>query len=328
MSDKELEKLKSLPVPPVRAEAKTAALAAAMAAFDAASENADEGASKADAEKNPDTPKESAEFIRLTHASQPKRRLPMRVRHGIYATAASVAVVALGLGTGMYYTGNLRMEPVGGEASSPPKESMPSSKPVTAAEEPALSQAASDSSAPVGGSSANFGRARKPDKLGIAPKSELSEVNGSPDIAAPPQSPAPMGRLAPKQKAGNRHAYKSKCDPRKKGESDSTVYDRERFDDDLVLLQPSEENRDKFEAAKINPVKQVSAEPVSTFSIDVDTASYSFVRRALNAGRMPQKNAVRVEEMINYFPYDYPVPEKAETPFQSNVTVTPAEESA
>jgi Ca-activated chloride channel family protein len=100
----------------------------------------------------------------------------------------------------------------------------------------------------------------------------------------------------------------------------------EREDPGYHVVAPPfpKENSDQFEATKINPVKQVSAEPVSTFSIDVDTASYAFVRRALNAGHLPQKNAVRVEEMINYFPYAYPAPETAETPFMANVTVTPA----
>ncbi|MGO9486583.1 MAG: vWA domain-containing protein [Rhodomicrobium sp.] len=86
----------------------------------------------------------------------------------------------------------------------------------------------------------------------------------------------------------------------------------------------AEESRDRFEAVASNPVKQVAAEPVSTFSIDVDTASYSLVRRSLLAGRLPPKDAVRVEEMINYFPYAYPRPESAATPFQPTVTVTPA----
>ena len=81
------------------------------------------------------------------------------------------------------------------------------------------------------------------------------------------------------------------------------------------------ESRDKFDAKEINPVKQVASEPVSTFSIDVDTASYSFVRRAINAGHLPPKDAVRVEELINYFPYAYPAPETAEVPFKPAVTV-------
>ncbi len=85
-----------------------------------------------------------------------------------------------------------------------------------------------------------------------------------------------------------------------------------------------EQGRDRFESKEINPVKQVSAEPVSTFSIDVDTASYSFVRRSLNGGRLPPKDAVRVEEMVNYFPYDYARPESADEPFRANVQVFPS----
>ena len=61
-------------------------------------------------------------------------------------------------------------------------------------------------------------------------------------------------------------------------------------------------------------------DPVSTFSIDVDTASYSFVRRSLKEGFLPQADTVRVEEMINYFPYDWKGPDTAATPFNSTVT--------
>lgn len=81
--------------------------------------------------------------------------------------------------------------------------------------------------------------------------------------------------------------------------------------------------RDRFEKITPNPVKVTAAEPVSTFSIDVDTASYAFVRRALNGGHLPQKNAVRIEEMINYFDYDYPLPSDRSAPFKPTVTVFP-----
>jgi len=80
--------------------------------------------------------------------------------------------------------------------------------------------------------------------------------------------------------------------------------------------------RDRFENIDPSPVKSVAAEPVSTFSVDVDTASYSFVRRQLNQGVLPQKDAVRVEEMLNYFDYDYPLPDSRETPFRATVSVT------
>jgi Ca-activated chloride channel family protein len=81
--------------------------------------------------------------------------------------------------------------------------------------------------------------------------------------------------------------------------------------------------RDRFEHAAPNPVKLVSEEPVSTFSIDVDTASYSFVRRSLMKGVLPQKDAVRIEEMINYFDYDYPLPKDGSRPFKPTVAVYP-----
>ena len=85
-----------------------------------------------------------------------------------------------------------------------------------------------------------------------------------------------------------------------------------------------EPGRDQFAEFDSNPVKVVAEEPVSTFSIDVDTASYGFVRASLNAGVLPHKDAVRVEELVNYFPYDYPGPESRETPFAASVSLLPA----
>ena len=75
--------------------------------------------------------------------------------------------------------------------------------------------------------------------------------------------------------------------------------------------QPPQENREKYAALSDNPVKRVQDEPVSTFSLDVDTGSYSNVRRFLSQGRLPPRDAVRVEELLNYFHYDYPVPTDA-----------------
>jgi len=72
-----------------------------------------------------------------------------------------------------------------------------------------------------------------------------------------------------------------------------------------------------------NPVKRVAERPVSTFSIDVDTGSYSNVRRFLNQGRLPVKDAVRVEELINYFSYDYPLPKDKTRPFSVTTEIAP-----
>ncbi len=69
-----------------------------------------------------------------------------------------------------------------------------------------------------------------------------------------------------------------------------------------------------------NPLKITAETPVSTFSIDVDTAAYSFVRSSLSRGQLPPRDAVRVEELINYFPYDYPAPDAGEAPFRPTVS--------
>lgn len=82
--------------------------------------------------------------------------------------------------------------------------------------------------------------------------------------------------------------------------------------------------RDKFTATAQNAFKVVREEPVSTFSLDVDTASYAFVRGALNQNVLPQPAAVRTEEMINYFPYDYAAARSAQQPFSTHVAVMPS----
>lgn len=87
---------------------------------------------------------------------------------------------------------------------------------------------------------------------------------------------------------------------------------------------PNEEHRDNFEDFKPNPIIKTSESPVSTFSSDVDTASYSYVRRSLNRGYLPEKSAVRLEEMVNYFDYDYPAPKRADEPFSASILVHPS----
>ena len=84
------------------------------------------------------------------------------------------------------------------------------------------------------------------------------------------------------------------------------------------------QGRDGFQSVASNPVKAVGEAPVSTFSIDVDTASYSFTRSSLNNNVLPPKAAVRVEELINYFPYDYAKPEDKSVPFKASVSVFPS----
>ena len=84
------------------------------------------------------------------------------------------------------------------------------------------------------------------------------------------------------------------------------------------------QGRDRFADFSPNPVKVVAEEPVSTFSIDVDTASYAYLRVALNEGWLPDTDAVRTEELVNYFPDDYALPETRDAPFATHVSVMPA----
>ncbi|MFN3202857.1 MAG: von Willebrand factor type A domain-containing protein, partial [Bradymonadia bacterium] len=73
-------------------------------------------------------------------------------------------------------------------------------------------------------------------------------------------------------------------------------------------------NREAYDKITDNPFKATSVDALSTFSIDVDTASYANMRRFLDRSQMPPKDAVRIEEMVNYFSYDYADP-KGEDPF-------------
>ncbi len=84
---------------------------------------------------------------------------------------------------------------------------------------------------------------------------------------------------------------------------------------------PQQPNTEAFANEPASPVKVASEEPVSTFSIDVDTASYSVVRSSLMNGYLAAAESVRIEELVNYFPYAYPPPEANGTPFRPTVTV-------
>ncbi|WP_228747860.1 von Willebrand factor type A domain-containing protein [Bradyrhizobium sp. BR 10289] len=86
---------------------------------------------------------------------------------------------------------------------------------------------------------------------------------------------------------------------------------------------PEPVGRDQFANAPENAFKAARDAPVSTFSIDVDTASYAFVRAQLNRNVLPPAASVRTEELINYFPYAYDVPASASEPFRANVAVFP-----
>ena len=89
-----------------------------------------------------------------------------------------------------------------------------------------------------------------------------------------------------------------------------------------IQLAEREFNTEAYSHIVENPFLAVARNPLSTFAADVDTASYSNVRRFLKMGQLPPPDAVRIEELLNYFTYDYPAP--ASGPFAAHLEVAPA----
>ncbi len=86
-------------------------------------------------------------------------------------------------------------------------------------------------------------------------------------------------------------------------------------------LKEETPSSEQYESIPENDFLSAATQPLSTFAIDVDTASYANIRRFLTSGRLPPPGAVRIEEMVNYFPYDYPPPDD-ERPFSVHMEVS------
>lgn len=154
------------------------------------------------------------------------------------------------------------------------------------------------------------------------------------DAAKPASPPAPAEPLAvtspapaspPPALAGSkaRPAAEAKMDfyaelPPRRAQSSGGTLEELR-----AASEPTD--REQYAHQEDNPVKRAAEQPVSTFSIDVDTGSYANIRRFLNEGRLPPRDAVRVEELINYFDYDYPPPDSRQPPFRvsTELALTP-----
>ena len=80
-------------------------------------------------------------------------------------------------------------------------------------------------------------------------------------------------------------------------------------------------NTEEYNAIDESSFKAVATSPLSTFAADVDTASYANIRRFINSGELPPADAVRIEEMLNYFHYDYPQPNEGE-PFSVTTEIS------
>jgi Ca-activated chloride channel homolog len=296
---------------------------------------------------------ESAEAERLSrehnsHGSPAMSEINQwRKNRGWYAAAAGLGVLAIGLTWVLpnvsRYSGELD-QPVA--ASAPPASE-------TDDLELAARQAAADASSSVQGAAASVDQPKElraqtaKESPPVPPALEPVEAEPVPPpmmsqgYASAPAPAAPASKDEQVVVTGLRGSLKSSLDVKRKP---GDVVDSITAEDigklpDGNLAEPlqriagvsisgnpeqgyHDEGRDKFEHFEINPVRRVATEPISTFSADVDTASYSFVRARLNEGDLPQKDAVRTEEMINYFDYAWPAADSRSVPFKPTVVVS------
>ncbi|MBY5705336.1 VWA domain-containing protein [Rhizobium leguminosarum] len=308
--DKELEKLSRLTPPAATPEARARALAAAMQAFDTAGNNAPA------AQGNAKGWRQSSIINWIWSPVMNKKFLAGSALATLLVIPAAgyLAIELTRNGSPIVdqteIAGNLSKS----EASKQPAAT--AGQPVTVAPQAAAGnnrlaeQSVADAQAP---------RDKEAPALAKPDASQTSEFDASAALTNKPEgSAAALG-------AAKRAA------PAAPG-----IVPQRQFAEPMAAIAPSpalpaegrvqiqlDPNRERFANAAANPIKSVATDPVSTFSADVDSASYSFVRRSLTGGAMPDPQSVRVEEMINYFPYDWPGPDNADQPFKATVTVMP-----
>ena len=162
---------------------------------------------------------------------------------------------------------------------------------------------------------------REPANIAPANKPAAPKLKAKPAVRE--QSAAAYSSVAPS--AGAKFSLEPIQSPQSRISRQSPYSTAASAPEILARIRPGTElqNRENYQHYRDNPIKVASEEPLSTFSIDVDTGSYSNSRRLLNEGHMPVKDAVRAEEFINYFHYDYPAPE-GEQAFSVNTEVGPS----
>ncbi len=300
VDDNELSGLRGIAAPKPEADAKARAMRAAMTAY---RQNHPQKISQA-TQGTPERLRLTARAARLWSGMMQKK---------LYATPALATLVALPLaGYTTFYLLQEGSPFVAGSdqqaATAPRKEKAEATAPAQPAGE--AKKADADERQLTDTSAAKPAEQKVPaappvaESMAQAPEADLSRGL----VLAAPEPKAEAGRARRDLAAG---AYSRQVAP------------------SVAVMPPAdmpavqEESRDRIETFDTNPVRSALENPVSTFSIDVDTASYSFARRSLKQGILPQPDTVRVEEMVNYFPYDWKGPDSAATPFNTTVSVMP-----
>ncbi|WP_192252992.1 vWA domain-containing protein [Mesorhizobium silamurunense] len=316
--DNELERLSDIAVPAPDGEAKARAFAAAMTAFDWQ-------------EKISTAPQGTAAGLRLTERAQMLWREIMQRK--LIATPAITALVALPIAGYAAFEMLKEQPPViggNGKVTETVADKPAAQKP--APNQPVINEPLATAPAKEKKADADSERRDEAQVEPASPPKPVTEVDGLVKQEMMPEAlpaPAPAETAGGKAAASNgavRMGFSAPGDAAKLKRAPGAVADSKLMVQPVPMpdqMQPQEENRDRIQTFKTNPVHEAAQDPVSTFSIDVDTASYSFVRRSLKEGILPDPDTVRVEEMINYFPYDWKRPDSAATPFNSTVTVMP-----
>jgi Ca-activated chloride channel homolog len=306
------------PDPAARLEAKRAALA----------EFARVHAANSQSEESSAAPSKGLwDALRLFRIDSSNGRDSMNwfVRRNLFAGAAGACVLALGLAIMWPTFTRYGDSPLRGNVYTPPIEADIQEEPVPAPAPEPMMRNENESSADLRPQpAAQPANAQRKDEA-LAKANEAQRARSAQSPAPPPPMPELVvsGRRVQEQKemvmtspvvAMSSDSYAAPVKQQVSGLMGNAPADAPMVD--------QAESRNQFQHFEVNPVKQVADEPVSTFSVDVDTASYSFARRILNQGVLPPKDAVRVEEMINYFDYAWPAPDSRKVPFEATVVVS------
>ena len=283
MHDDPLNGLKNANTPDPRADAKQRALAAGMAAFEAAQK------------KTQTTPQGNPWGQRLTSIIASLKGIKIMDLRLPIGTAV-IALIALPLGYQLYSSTSMTPAEVAVQRPAivtPVKEQAKTEQRVEA---PTVT---AEKVAP----------ATEPQLMQDETASSTLTRQAPPDVGSPPTVSGKMAAPAQSMAASADAMFESEMAMPAPMPS-------------MVAL-PTEPSGDTFTSFDEQRLKAVADEPVSTFSIDVDTASYAYTRRMLEDGFVPEPDAVRIEELINYFPYDYPAADSAAVPFKPTVAVYP-----
>ncbi|MBI5509908.1 MAG: von Willebrand factor type A domain-containing protein [Deltaproteobacteria bacterium] len=163
---------------------------------------------------------------------------------------------------------------------------------------------------------------KEPQPLAKAePEKDMKSVAMAEEVSAPAPSMAAGGASAPVRRASREKRAAPSAPPSLAPAPPPAPAPRAVRVDAADAADAPGHSGEEYQSLQENPFLAAAVAPVSTFSIDVDTASYANTRRFLTGNSLPPKDAVRIEELVNYFPYDYTPPQGAE-PFSINTEIS------